>query len=277
MIINYDIQKIDKVLQDFYNATGINMDLLKDDFTFVGNKSFWENKKYCKAIQSTEEGRRACICSDTTLFKKISISKKAEMHVCHAGLIDASVPIIYNDVIIGYIIFGQMRTDTDFSVFKNYIAGLGLDEKLMEKYYSEISSFDQDKIQSISHLAEIIVKHVLLENMLKPGFDEAIQTAINYIDKNLDKPLTIQSISKNINLSKSVLYRRFRTCFNCTVNEYINKKRIDLSVDLLMKGDLSLEEIAQKIGFTSGSYFSKIFKKEKGISPLKYKKLFNRE
>ena len=114
MIINYDIQKIDQMLLDFYNATGISMDLLKADFSFVAHR-FWEKNLYCKAVQQTEEGKKGCLRSDAELFRRSQQSKKAEMNICHAGLIDVSVPILYNDVIIGYIIFGQMKTDTDFS------------------------------------------------------------------------------------------------------------------------------------------------------------------
>lgn len=271
MLINYDIPKINQVLQDFYNATGINMDLLKCDFSFVGNHSFWENTHYCKAIQGCTKGREACRCSDKELFWESRESKKAAKHVCHAGLIDISVPILYNDVIIGYIIFGQMKTNTAFSDLKGYLNDLGLDESKMSQYYSEIPSFDADKIQSISNLAEMVVKHILLENMLNMNFDENIQRAVNYINENLDKDLSIHSISKGTNLSKSVLYRHFHRFFNCTVSQYISNKRIEKSIDYLLKSNLSIEEIAQKVGFASGSYYSKIFKKEKGKSPLRYK------
>ncbi len=269
--MNYDIQKINRALQDFYNATGINMDLLKDDFTFVGNHSFWEKTLYCKAIQSCKKGKSGCLCSDAELFWKSRESKKAEKHVCHAGLIDVSIPILYNDVIIGYIILGQMKTDTPFSMVKEYLNSLSLNEAEMKKYYAEIPLFDADKIQSISNIAEMLVKHILLENMLKPNFDENFQRALNYISENLDRDLTIQNISKSVNLSKSVLYRHFHRYFNCTVSQYIRKKRIEKSVELLTKSELSIEEIAQKVGFASGSYFSKMFKMEKGLSPLKYK------
>ena len=191
MIINYDIEKINNMLQDFYNATGVNMGILGEGFSFVVNKNGWEKNSYCKAIQNTKDGRSACLCSDTSLFKKSRESKKAEYHICHAGLVDVSVPILYNDNIIGYIIFGQIRINTDFSALKEYIISLGLDEQEMEKFYSEISVFDYDRLQSISNIAEMIAKHILLENMLKPDFDENIQKALYYINENLEKELTI--------------------------------------------------------------------------------------
>ena len=226
MLVNYDVQKINHILEDFHNATGINMDILKDDFSYVGDHSHWENCRYCKVIQSTEQGKRACICSDRELFKKSRESRKAEVHICHAGLVDVSVPIMYEDVIIGYIIFGQIKVDTDFEGIKEYLVKLGLDENEMGDYFSEISVFDENKIQSISNIANMLAKHILLENMLKPDFDEGVQKTINYINDNLDSELSIQSLSKNVNISKSVLYRRFQSCFNCTVNQYISRTRI---------------------------------------------------
>ena len=271
MYINYDIQKINKILSDYYNATGVNMDIRKADFSFVNNQSFWETKCYCKEIQSTPKGKKACLKSDECLFNKSKESKKLEILTCHAGLTDISVPILFDEEVIGYIIFGQIRTNDDFSKYRQYITSLGLDADKMETFYHETNSFDETKIESLLNIAEILVKHILLENIMKPAFDENLQIALNYINSHLDENLTIQLIAKNTNISKSVLYRKFRVHFGCTISEYINKIRIQKASELL-NTDLSIEEIAQITGYSSGSYFSKMFKKEKGISPLKYKK-----
>ncbi len=85
------------------------------------------NECYCHAIQNTEAGKKACFLSDACLLEKCKKSKKPQMHVCHAGLVDIVVPILYEDIIIGYIIFGQLKMENHFSAFENYIADLGLD------------------------------------------------------------------------------------------------------------------------------------------------------
>lgn len=271
MTVDYDIKKIDIALQDFYNAVGIRIDLLKYDFSPVSYNKH-EANRYCIAIQGCARGKKTCTLSDTKLLERCRASKKPEIHICHAGLVDIAVPILYDDVIIGYIIFGQMKTDTDFSVFKKYIAGLGLDCREMEEYYSELSFFDSDKIQSISNIAAMFVKHILLENMLKPTLSDSIRAAVEYIDRNLETELSIKTISSSINVSKTVLYKKFHEKFNCTVSEYIKRKRIEKSVKLLEQGNMSIEEISQKVGFSSASYYSKTFKAYMGKSPLKYKK-----
>ena len=147
MIIDYDISKINTALQDFYNATGINMDLLKADFSYV-TFNHRGNECYCQSIQNTETGKKACFLSDACLLEKCKKSRKPEMHVCHAGLVDIAVPILYEDTIIGYILFGQLKADTDFTSFEKYIVDLGLDIEEMKNYYNGISFFDSGKIRS---------------------------------------------------------------------------------------------------------------------------------
>ncbi len=272
MLVNYDIQKIRATLQDFYNATGINMDLFKTDFSAVANRSQWANNRYCKCIQDTAEGKIACRRADAQLLMRCRESKQLEMHVCHAGLVDIAVPILYDDTILGYIIFGQMKNDTDFAALESYIASLGPDTEKMRAHYNDIPFFDSKKIQSVSNIASMLVGHILLENMLKPDFDESLQKAIAFIGENLDKELSIKSISKGAGVSKSVLYKRFHTCFDCTISEYINARRVERAAQMLQKTDLSVEQIAQKAGFSNASYFSKTFKKQMGIAPLRYRK-----
>lgn len=271
MIINYDLDKISKTLEDFYKATDINMNLLKADFSFVSGRAHRERNFYCDSIQNTSTGKKACTYSDIILLEKCKETKKAQMHICHAGLIDAAAPIIYNDVIIGYVIFGEMKLNTDFSSLEKYISDMGLDFEKMEKYYEEIPLFDSEKIQSVFNIAIMLAKHILLENMLKPDFDECIQRAENFINENLTENLSIRAISENVNVSKSVLYKKFHDSFGCTVSEYINIRRVEKSMELLKTTDLSVEEISQKVGFSSAPYFGKVFKRINMITPLRYK------
>ncbi len=277
MIVNYDISKISRALDDFYSATGINMDLFRVDFSRVAERSHSKNNRYCSEIQNTSQGAESCCRADISLLEKCRDTRCVQMHTCHAGLIDIAVPILYNNEIIGYIIFGQMKTSRDFTPVFDYINSLGLDLVKMETYFNEIPLFDSDKIDSISSIATMLVKYILLENMLKPYYDDNVQTAISFISENLSEDISIYTLSKSTGISKSVLYRRFRANFDCTVSEYINSLRIERACDLLLKSDMTIEEISQSLGFVSASYFCKVFKKSKNISPLKYKKAYASE
>ena len=270
-MVTFDKQKIALALQDFYNATGIDMDLLRSDFSPV-DRSRSHNNCYCSLIQGCPKGKEACRKSDIALLEACKASGKLSMHVCHAGLLDAALPIHYNDEIIGYIVFGRMKPDTDFAALARYIEKLGVDVPEADKAFSDIPFYDEEKIRSVSNIASLLVKYILLENLLIPPAGGITEKAAAFIGENLDKDLSIQSVSRATNISKSVLYKAFHSRYGCTVGAYINEARVERSLEYLLKTNLPMEEIAQKVGFSSGSYYSKTFKKQMGISPLQYRK-----
>lgn len=265
MLIQYDISKIDKVLHDFYTVTGTRVDLFDNSFSPISNSQH-EMCSYCSHIQKDVVCKKNCIAFDKQLLEKCRSSQKMQQDQCPFGLLNIAAPIVYNETTLGYLFFGQMKIAEKCPVEKlNYDTGLQSD-------YDSMPMFSIPRSQSIANLAQILIGHILMENMLKPDTGEVVTKAVAYIQENLEKDLSIKQISQSINVSKSVLYKKFHDRFHCTVGEYINKKRVEKSQKLLMTTSLSMEEISRQCGFSSASYFTKIFKHYANITPLKFKK-----
>lgn len=271
MVIKYNENKLSCVLHDFYCATGVNINLVDSNFSTITQVANAHNS-YCIYVKKSAFGRCRCTDSDRALLEKCKQSHQVEMHICHAGLLDIAIPIIYHDTAIAYLIMGQMKVAPNYKDLEEDLSDIGLSTTELRRLYSSAPDFNEQKIQSVANLAVMLTRYILLENILTPSLSENIGAAEQFIKENLEKELTIQSIAKGTNLSKSVLYKDFHTCFNCTVKEYINTKRIEKAVDLLQNTELSIEDISQAVGFNSATYFSKIFKLQKGISPLKFRK-----
>lgn len=271
MIVNYDTDKINTVLQSFYNATGINIQLYRNDFSTIANNTRISTP-YCREIQKCEIGTNACRMSDDELIKKCSVSKKSEMHICHAGLADVAVPIMNDGDILCYIILGQMRVDSDFDAVAKKLVDIPVDYDKMRTCYMSLPVFDEEKIESIVNIATILAEHILIGNMLntrRMTFSESVE---KYIEANIDKEMSVKDICENVGVSKSALYANMHNFNGCTVSEYINRKRVEKSADMLSNTDYSVEMISQMCGFSSSAYFSRTFKKIMGLSPLKYRK-----
>ena len=271
MLINYDLQKINAVLHDFYKATGVRIDLFGNDFIPISS-SHHEICNYCQYIQNDSSCKNACVTFDESLLTRSKHSKATEQDVCPFGLTNIVSPIIWNEQIIGYLFFGQMKMTTEFPDTAEYETNPYLEKMALYEHYSSLSLFDAEKAKSISNLAKMLIAQIITEDMLKPDFDEILQSTVTFINENLEKDLSIKYISQKINVSKNVLYTKFHAKFNCTIGEYINKKRIEKSVDYLTKSALSIEEISQRCGFSSASYYTKMFKTQMGVTPLKFKK-----
>ena len=72
-------------------------------------------------------------------------------------------------------------------------------------------------------------------------------------------------------MSVSKLKVLFRTEYGGGVTAYIIDKRLELAKKLITNDDYSVTETADKLGFSSVHYFSRLFKKKTGVSPLEYK------
>ncbi len=270
MQINYDKEKINAALKDFTRATGINVQFLKSDLSSLG--IVFSQNSYCAELQKIPLGKRACSLSDKELLERCKNTLVPEMKICHAGLADVAVPILYEDELIGYLILGQMKTDKAFEDVSDYLEKLGCDTEKMKKHYADLAPFDYEKIKSVSAVSEMLAKFLLLENMLNPSYNLSIHRAVEYINANLSTQLSIEQIARNGNVSKNTLYRGFKKEFGMTVSSYITEKRIEAAEKLLKNTDMTVEEIADRVGFSTAAYFGSNFKKLKGISPLKYRK-----
>ncbi len=82
-----------------------------------------------------------------------------------------------------------------------------------------------------------------------------------------DSNLSVEDIGAEMNLSRVQLYRKVKALTGCSPVDLLRKARLSEAFRLLSESDLSVSEIAYRVGFTSPSYFSKCFKEEFGKVP----------
>lgn len=89
----------------------------------------------------------------------------------------------------------------------------------------------------------------------------------NYHDSSLNS----QRIADMIQMNNAYLGRMFKNSYGHSINDYINTCRLEESMRLLRQTDMSVEEIAQNVGFSNIKYFYVLFKKLTGITPATYR------
>lgn len=144
-------------------------------------------------------------------------------------------------------------------------------EKLMECYLNELMIF---LIRYKRHISNDDIS-VLNGAISLSGSDESIQTAAKYITDNYSKNLTLPMVAYKVNMSSTYFSKKFKEVTGFGFKEYLLNVRIKKACELLLETRLSITEIAYKVGFNDSNYFGDVFKKSRGISPLKYRK--NRE
>ncbi|MFC5284815.1 helix-turn-helix domain-containing protein [Pedobacter alpinus] len=103
-----------------------------------------------------------------------------------------------------------------------------------------------------------------------------IQKAASLLKQELHAPLTIKDLAKKVGTNPTKLQEGFRFTFGLTVNNYLNKIRLDYARDQLMLGELNISEISGNIGISNKSYFSRLFKAAYNINPKDFSKKIKR-
>ncbi|MDD5458750.1 MAG: PocR ligand-binding domain-containing protein [Phycisphaerae bacterium] len=98
-----------------------------------------------------------------------------------------------------------------------------------------------------------------------------ITPAINYIDANYDKPITLAEIAKACHLSVSRLAHVFKEQMGITLIDYLTGVRIERAKQLLIATDQNCTEICFQVGYNNQSYFTRTFKELVGLTPRQFR------
>jgi len=102
--------------------------------------------------------------------------------------------------------------------------------------------------------------------------DETILQTQLWMRDNLNQQINTKQLALQSDMSERNFARRFQAATDMTPNQYLQHIRIDTAQDLLQYSNLNIAEIAERTGFNDLSYFAKIFKKLRSISPSDYRK-----
>ena len=104
---------------------------------------------------------------------------------------------------------------------------------------------------------------------------EEIDKAASFFNEHYNEPINIDEYAKEHHVSTSWFIRNFKVCTGFTPMQYILSKRIYNAEILLQNPRYNIAEISRIIGYDNSLYFSRIFKKAKGMSPSEYRKNIN--
>ncbi|QTE23900.1 helix-turn-helix domain-containing protein [Polaribacter cellanae] len=129
---------------------------------------------------------------------------------------------------------------------------------------------------------EILSIHIQQHNRLLAGVPlptSLVKTELKLVRKisakilkNPAKDYSLDQLSTESGLTQAKLQDGFKFLYNRTVTEYIRHVRLESARELLKNSDLNISQIVYSIGFSSRSYFSKIFREKYNISPNEFKK-----
>ncbi len=241
---------------------------------------------FCERTRALPGGRESCNQSDRN--EAVSLAKQYKepfLFECHMGMKELVIPLLLENELLGVLFVGQCRVQGEN--YKNIVEKstqrLGGNEEEMLRLYEQLPMISQDDLLNIGKIlsmyfdAKVLNKQLLTPEIAVSGSDKGLAYLMqDYINANYSYNITPQSIADKFFVNHSYASRCFSQKHGITLTEYIHKIRIDRAKTLLRSTNTPISNIALNVGYIEANYFSRIFKKQVGLSPQAYRKTYQK-
>ena len=207
------------------------------------------------------------------------------------ALLDAVMDANYSKAILSYQklkqsvipprVNNKVRNEKNLIITLNTLLRKSIEKRQIHPYYiDDLSRKFAIKIEGCTNLSqlnlisnEMIHKYCLLvKNHSLEKYSAIVKECILYIELHYMEPLTLEQITKLLNISNSYLSTLFRKEYGITITDFIYRTKLQHAIQLLNTSNLSIKEIAMNCGFDDINYFSRVFKKYQHQTASAYRK-----
>jgi AraC-like DNA-binding protein len=233
-----------------------------------------EYQEFCSIIQ--QEFRSKCVACDYDKFKEALNRKEPLLYRCYNGLYEMFSPLFIDDLMVGYLHFGQVRAEDDFetiasecSLYKHTRV------KELEKVYNSMNIINKEKLILISKLFKKFSEIIINNKLIRLREKRPEYYLKKYVEENLSASINVKTAAEYVHRSPSYVTHKFREIYGKTFHEYVYQARIEYSKKLLR--EKSISDIYQLCGFNNRYHFSRVFKSLEKITPHEYQLLVREE
>lgn len=233
---------------------------------------------FCGSLRVFKDQEENCIRCDNTAFKIAEETAKPYIYKCHMGLYEAVIPIFIKNKLTGYLMLGQVTSteelQSQLQSFEDKLRSFNIDQgqrTILSDAYQTTTTMSISKIEAAANMLNIIAQHIINTDVIYVFDMDSIEKAKHYIHQHFAEPLPIADVAGFACLSSSYLSFLFKRETGYTLTHYIDKLRMDNAKELMVMTSKSVKEISFLVGYTDQNYFSRIFKKHEGISPVEYR------
>ncbi|MGL6202645.1 MAG: helix-turn-helix domain-containing protein [Lachnospiraceae bacterium] len=214
--------------------------------------------------------------------------KEGDMIICNAGILHGDAPAFNNnmrsyccaltnvrikDLPDNWLVDSKEIPVVSCGSFSSNIA------HIMELIYMLSLGHDQlNEVCSSTAVSLLLLMNQLLLSRSRhqiripdSEIDAVVAQIKTYLDAHYSQNLTLESISKALNMTPSYVSHSFKAEMNISPIHYLLYRRFGEAQSLLMDTELTIAEISDLLGFSNPAHFSAMFKKHVGLSPLQYK------
>lgn len=268
----FSLPAIAELLRDLHKTSGLHISIHDTDFHELVSCPEHPSR-FCALVQQNPKAKARCLAADREALEKVRDSGKIYLYKCRFGLWEAACPLYRNGILVGYLMMGQGKDCTASS--EREILSIALrytdNEEELKACLAALPALDEEVVTAFSHIMTVCAEHLAYLSSKPVHSSELADLVKEYVDKNIEKKLTISHLCAVFHCSKSTLMNHFKLHADMTLGDYLTERRVEMAKGLLRQSDDPIGVVARRCGFADQGYFSKVFMAKEGVSPTVYR------
>jgi AraC-like DNA-binding protein len=185
--------------------------------------------------------------------------RRTRIYTCHNGLREVAVPLFDdNGNYLGAIVFGQIRDPASGSRHER--------EPQLRALYDALPAYKDAEVRNIAALLAYFAQYMIQNHLVGVRAAPWAERVRGHVREHLSGQLDIKALASVAGVSASQVSHAFRRETGLSPAQFVRRERMQRAQNLLREGR-RIKDIAYSLGFCDEFHFSKLFKKQFGVSP----------
>ncbi len=264
-------EEVQSLLDHFAALLDIRVTFFSADGRQLCRGRQMRNCDFCRIVQEKLGTLNLCISMDSDKRKEAVQKRETINYCCHAGLCEAIAPIFIHDQLVGFLMIGQFRTGDSPSAGILNRAPQQQKEELLQAF-REVPRISREKLDDVLGLLKMLLDYIVVRELAVLQGDRLRNEIDRYLELHCTEDIRLPEMARKLGRSVSTISQFLRRNYQTSFKTLLIERRLNKAEQYWqIHPEASVSETAFAAGFSDQFYFSRVFRKHRGIPPGEFR------
>ena len=262
--------EVQSLLDDFVSLLDVRVTFFSPGGEFLRRGKAMHNCEYCRIVQEALGGKAHCVSMDCNKQREAVERGQIIDYRCHAGLHECLAPVMVRGVAAGFVMFGQFRVEGEAPPDWELVPEA--EREALQKSYWELPAFTAEKLKGTLGVLKTLIDYIAVRELAVLQCDRLRADIDKYIEKHASENIRLPDMAKKLGRSVSTISQFLRRNYQTSFKGLLLDARLQIAEKMWRKDPgATVAEVAFASGFSDQFYFSRVFRRRRGMPPGKFR------
>jgi len=269
LLLNDEVQKL---LDSFAELFELRVSFFSLDETMIRRGSQMKNADYCEIVQNELGKLDCCLALDREMRQQTADGKQLVHYRCHAGLREAIAPVMVHGQLAGFLMIGQFRLGDELPGYLSDPAVPAATRQKLHAAFDRLPRLSEQKINHVLLLFKMLIDYISDRELAILQNDQLKEDIDCYIAKHFAEDIRLPEMARKLGKSVSTVSQFLRKNYNTNFKDLLIDYRLNRAEEFWQRHpSATVSEAAFEAGFKDQFYFSRVFRRRKGMTPGEFR------